>query len=531
MRNTTFSRLALFGLAAVSSFAFAANTVSGDIRFDATFTTSQKTAAGTSVADSSEPADNLYVSRARLNFAGDIAKSWAYFVRAEYNEYENAQLGLDSSIFGATLPVLPTANTDNYVVFSRAYATWMGLESVSLSLGLIGTPDISADNMYYKPYIGSWPNNKSVGNIVDYSGDHPGVSVMGKAGPVGYSFGVWKQTDLRKVESFVSATPAHNTDDTFDQFQTTIDQAGPYTFDSKSLRLGYAGRITFAPTMASGTAYGVGIGYNQAPLNAPVVVGTIETFGDNSSGGHSPAYTLASFNNLSNLAIDAAAVFGAVQVNVGFQSQTLKFDTATSYGTTTAASAIFSENGKATAWWIEAGYLLMGDSYKFDTAKAVVSGVKLREGQAGLEITARFGTETRKNVLALLNQPGYTDFSSYTAGTLVAATPVLSAVDVLPVASNQAAVIIAIDNTPTDTAANTSPKGTQIVISDTTAYQTKANGYAVNVNYYVNENAMIKAEFEQVNNKFERMYSASAWNDSVNAKSVSTIRLRAEFSF
>jgi hypothetical protein len=213
-------------------------------------------------------------------------------------------------------------------------------------------------------------------------------------------------------------------------------------------------------------------------------------------------------------------------VNVGYQNQHVKLDATQGYGLTTPASQIFNEDGKATAWWVEAGYLLMGDSYKFDAAKAVVSGVKLRDGQAGLEIAARFGTETNKNVLALLDPVGHSDFSATSAGVATTTAAVIGGFQPVSGLMNNGILALAVDN---DSAPGAT--GTQILDAGTVAYQSKSTGFVFNVNYYVNNNAAIKAEFEQRHNKFERMFAGSTWLDSVNNKSVSTIRLRAEFMF
>lgn len=537
MRNTKFSRLALFGLAAISSFAFAANTVSGAIRFDATFNTSQKPgSSSTTITDAQKPADSLNIARARLDFAGDIAKNWMYNVRVNLDEYTDHQLGLDYTqmrmMETTGLPMIPRAPMDAAAVISQAYATWSGLEGVALSLGRIQAPSISSDNLYYKPYIGNWPENQSVGNLVNISGDHPGLSIAGKVGPVGYEFGVWNQTNARKLTTFNASPPVKSGEPVTsgetegDKFRGLLRSTDTLAdFDSKSLRLGYAARLTFAPKISGGNAYGIGIGYNQAPLNVPVVVLTAQSYSSTTPPA-APVYTTAAFNQLTNVAVDAAAVFGAVQVNVGYQNQHVKLDATQGYGTTTSASQIFNEDGKATAWWVEAGYLLMGDSYNFDAAKAVVSGVKLRDGQAGLEIAARFGTETNKNVMALLDPVGHSDFSATSTGVATSTAAVIGGFQPVSGLMNNGILALAVDN---DDAPGVD--GTQIVDAGTVAYQSKSTGFVFNINYYVNNNAAIKAEFEQRHNKFERMFAGSTWLDSVNNKSVSTIRLRAEFMF
>jgi hypothetical protein len=572
-------RLAIFGLVALSSYA-AALSVEGEFRFDGNFTVGQKMAAGTSAADASVLSDSLSISRARLDISGDLGKNWSYGIRAEINEYENAQLSLDYRISNATLVQLAeeepyfVSGSFQYVsnglpalqsppsylrvnnitfddLFSRVYAVWNFYSNHSLKVGRIGAPEITADHLYYKPSIGSWPNNKSIGSLIDYSGNHAGASVEGAAsfkGTFGYSLGVWQQTSLRKLNSFTETTPVSQENDIEVQYLSGLNpiylQYGdfPYdistsNFDAKSLRLGYAARLSFAPEI-SGAQVGIGVGYHRSPLNIPVVVGTVETFGYSGEGYVPPVYTLAAFNTLNNWTVDAAAVFGAVQVNAGFQQQSLKFDVAQGYAaspaTTTSASAIFSENGKATAWWVEAGYLLMGHAYKFDALHSVVSGVKLHEGQAGLEISARIGGENRKNVSALLSQQGYNDFSYYLNGEGVVTgagtmgTPLDQAYLGAFINDVDGYLLISVDNTGT----GNGNQGPALILSaDKVAYQTKTTGYAINLNYYVDEHTTVKAEFEQKFNKFQRMSEGSVWTDSYNSKSVSTLRVRGEFMF
>jgi len=539
MRNTTLSRLALLGLASVSSIAFAANTVTGEIRFDARFTTSQKTAADASVADSLQTPDSLFVSRARLDMMGDVAKNWTYGIRLEFDEAENMQIGLDPSlsVAQASLPTLDqaglTANIGANI--ARAYVQWSGIDGINIMMGRIGTPDISSDRLYYKPFIGSYPSNKTIGALVDYSGDHPGFALDGKAGPVGYSFGVWKQTDLRKLETLGapstqvgSVTESIATLAAFDDALIAEPGIAATNFDAKSLRLGYGGRLSFANKMNATTSYGVGVGYNQAPLNMPIAIATVSSFTTGSSGSYvSPIYSIATFNNLSNFAVDGSAVFGAFQWSLGYESQKLKCDTTQPYGAPAQANTVFNQDGKASSFWVEGGYLIMGDSYKFDDSKAVVSGVKLRENQGGLELVARYGTETRKNVLALVNAVGFNDFSTVTTSEPVTAiTPPLVNANLVNLNASDKYLLLCVDNT-----AAPGTSGTTLVVSDEKAFEEVASGYAIGLNYYIAENAVIKAEFEQRSNEFNRYYASSVDHDSLNSNSVSTLRLRADFSF
>jgi len=535
MRNTTLSRLALLGLASVSAIAFAANTITGEIRFDGRFTTSQKGAGDVSVPDNLENRDNLFVSRARLNFMGDVAKSWTYGIRLEYPEHENQQvLTINPNLEGRGDALFleeaaAASSVDAY--FGRAYLAWSGIENINIMMGRIGCPEISSDRLYYQPFVGSYPNNMSVGSVVGYAGNHAGFSIDGKAGPIGYAFGFWKQTGFRKIESVTIPAAAGSDATTFSSFQTAVAN-GPFTsssnFDSKSLRLGYGGRLSFASKMNGTTSYGLAVGYNQAPMNMPIVVATVGAFDDANTAGNQMQYAVAGFNTLSNFAVDGAVALGAFQLNAGYQTQNLKNDTATngSYNSAGATSQVFQNDGKATSWWIEGGYLIMGDSYKFDEAKAVVSGVKLRENQSGLEIVARYGSENRRNVLALANAIGYSDFN----GSVQNGAAQLVGAQIVDEGVSNKYVLISVDNSLANTT-SLNKGATQLVASDEKAYESKSSGYAVALKYYFTEAANATLEFENRSNQFNRVSANSAYQDSLYADSVSTIRLQAAFSF
>lgn len=563
MRNSTLSRLALLGLASVSSVAFAASTMNGQVRFDARFTLNQDKADGSSVQDSLEKSDNLFISRARLDFAGDVAKDWTYNVRLEYNELENDQIGLDPNDIAATSNYAPfsvngSALSSVDAVISRAYVCWSGVEGINVKMGRIGTPEVTSDRLYYRPYIGSTPNDRAVGSVTAYSGDHAGFAVDGAAGPIGYSFGVWKQTDLRKLEltsaelleAYVTGEPT-GLGISVATFSDRAGNLGADAFDSKSLRIGFGGRLSFAQDMKSGTSFGVGIGYNQAPLNmaimgiavAQIPNATLAAGGDQLQ---SYSYGATTYKDLSNLGIDASAVFKSFQLNLGYQYQEMKKDvseqrlaTAIADGTVGAIAPtsgaayynMFDQKGSASAFWVELGYLVMGDSYKFCSKNAVVSGVKLREKQAGFEITARYGTETRKNMLALLSPVGLSDFNTKANGTdAVDAGTQRAYADVVAVNGYPAdkALVMTVDNSRASDA-------TFGQINTGTApedfFETKMTGFAVSLNYYMAENAVLKLEYDSRHNEFKRTGIETAWKDSAFAKNVGTLRLRADYSF
>lgn len=564
MRNSTLSRLALLGLASVSSVAFAASTMNGQVRFDARFTLNQDKADGSNVQDSLEKSDNLFISRARLDFAGDVAKDWAYNVRLEYNELENDQIGLDPANIAATSNYAPfsvngSALSSIDAVISRAYVCWSGVEGINVKMGRIGTPEVTSDRLYYRPYVGSTPNDRAVGSVTNYSGDHAGFAVDGIAGPIGYAFGVWKQTDLRKLEitsteldaAYVSTATGGAVTVTPAEFSDA--SLGADAFDSKSLRIGFGGRLSFAQEMKSGTSFGVGIGYNQAPLNMAVmgiVTAQLPTKVDTANSGvvaDAYAYGAGTYKDLSNLGIDASAVFKSFQLNLGYQYQEMKKDTSLARAAIAAADGkaavpagldatkynMFDQKGSASAFWVELGYLVMGDSYKFCSKNAVISGVKLREKQAGFEITARYGTENRKNMLAVLSPVGWSDFNTDANGTLVLQRAYADVVAVNGYPADKA-LAITVDNT--DAAAGATGTDLQRLASASATaaddfFETKMTGFAVSLNYYMAENAVLKLEYDNRHNEFKRSNLETAWKDSAFSKNVGTLRLRADYSF
>ncbi len=525
MRNTTLSRLALFGLAAISSFAFAANSVSGEIRLDASFVTNQDNSSDVEVSDAIKADDKLFISRARLDFAGDVAKDWNYFVRVGYNEHENNQFGRDEDGAAAVADRMQ----DLTAVISQAYVTWTGLEGITLKLGRIGCPEVTSDRLYYRPYIGAWPTGRSVGAMVGSLGNHPGMSIEGKAGPVGYTAGVWRQTAKGEIDTLTADTAANAAVtfaglDTYDEIAAST-HAFETTFDSQSLRLGYAARLTFSPESSSSTAYGVGIGYSSTPLNKPIEIVVIEDLG---GVGSIAKLGASAYNTYSNFCVDASAVFGALQLNAGYAAQNIDMDESATHGTVTDAAKVFQNDGEGSAYWLEAGYLLMGDSYKFDAAKAVVSGVKLRDNQAGLELTARYGHEEKSNVLALLDADAHANFKAYMYDEDASAHTVGSW------DNNDKVAFLAIANVA-DADAGTAATDLTLEQHEDETFVYKKTGFALNANFYVNDNATIKAEFEQVSNEY-KVYSddsslSGVWKDSAEMASVSTLRIRAQFKF
>jgi hypothetical protein len=183
-----------------------------------------------------------------------------------------------------------------------------------------------------------------------------------------------------------------------------------------------------------------------------------------------------------------------------------------------------SQKGSASSFWVELGYLVMGESYKFCTKNAVISGVKLKDKKAGFEITARYGVEHRKNMLAVLSPVGWSDFNTQMYGT-AAGTRIYA--DIVGVSTNTVdqALVLTIDNEGFNCL------GQLDIASGDNFFETKMTGFSVGLNYYVSENAVLKIEYENRHNEFKRGNLQTSWTDSAFNKNVGTLRLRGDYSF
>jgi hypothetical protein len=147
MMKSSFSRLAVLGLAVISGQVFAAVNISGELRLDAGFPS--KPSADTNTLD---------LSRVRLQAKADLAQDWV------------AGLRLDK--------------VNDKVELKRAYVSWTGLENNSLTLGKYSHISTNADDAYYAPYI------TAHGIVSGFNQSGLGASMSGSMGYVGYNVGV-----------------------------------------------------------------------------------------------------------------------------------------------------------------------------------------------------------------------------------------------------------------------------------------------------------------------------------------------------
>lgn len=558
-------RLVLFmGLSSWASLALAEMQTEGQLFFDSRISLKQETVNDQELPHEYKNHDNTHLSRARLDFSGDITQSWQYHVRLEYDEKENAQIGLDEleasklqPQFFASSGVLAPLGP----IVAQAFIRCQALDGIDVHMGRIPAPEITVERLYYQPYIGQYPTHRPVGAVAHNMGNHPGVSAQGTSQGIGYSVGIWKQTNNRglllnneKVDVVLANREEHagifeqnvienlnNPDELTISVQQFFEKTSRVlterSFDERNLRLGFAGRLSFTKKMPHGAIGGLGIGYGHAPLNTPIYAITaaqlptyvnIENLGDGffvdyniaasaDKALSAYAYGSASYKSLSHFGIDFSCAVETLQFNFGYQQQHLSpnntmMNTAESndYGFGTeyipeeATYNFLGRNSSASSHWLEIAYLIIGDGYHFNADKALVSGVKLRDNQSAFEVVARYGHEKRSNILALLTKEGWSDFNTLTDPQSRESMAVSRAeAELVVVEPTQQALIIKINNTGRSANMDQTIEriNTKGVID---FFETEMTGLTLGFNYYMNQNIVFKIEYESRRHEFKR---------------------------
>lgn len=500
---------ASFALFASLPYSLSAWDFHGKICFDSTINLTQKAQDKSEVDAQLKPADNLFISKAQLDWALEIRPDLKAHLRVGYADYENDQIGLNTDItwYQSTMPYIPPSPIAQAIdaAVSRAYFEYTGIEGLTLSFGRLPTPDVTSDRIYYQPYIGSFAHSRPVGSVTNDTGDHAGVCFDMATGPISYHLALWQQTLIQAID---------------------LSLPWIYPWDGGDLRLAVAGRMNITGTLAHHTHYGFGVGYNSAPMEVPIII-TVAAMDDTDN-----TFSALAFNTLNNIGADISVASGAYQLNLGVQYQRApKGDYRNNEADHAALSDdemalnIFRQDGQAHAFWIEAGMLLQGASYDFDAHYGVISGVKLRSQKSAFEVTARYGTEIRKNILALVSRVGWRDFRTNAAGDTANDNfaTVMAMVNMSGLYRTSFDYLgLSVDNATSEIISS----GNQIDV-----FTERMRGFSLGVNTYLSEQAVLKAEYEWKSHDFKRQNTPATWTPSLQEHQVSTFRLRADYSF
>lgn len=481
-----YRRALLAGLSCLSSVLAAYPQYSGEIQLESRYQLTHSPQSGVTLPEPEQTSDCWAVNRARLDITLPASDKWEYSLRLQKSERENDQLPMEEYVANYQqleyaafqTPAVPSQE----LVISRAYACYKGLEAVSVKAGRIGLPEITSQQLGYRPTIGSFIQSQPVGSVLYHTGNKPGVSVSGQARQLGYALAAWKRTDFDNL---------------------TVEQRA-LPFGSKNLRLGVGGRISYSSKVQDADI-GVGVGYSHAPLN----MGLLIYLGEESSTG---------FDILNSFACDASVSWKSLQFNTGYQSLTLPVS---GYVETEDLPAlkIFYQHGTASAFWCETGYLFSGAQHTFDPLTGVISGVRLSGSQPTLELTVRYGHEYRSNILALLTRAGWRDYSTNTQGTEAMSLQTALRYGTEPGVPEYTALITEVV-VPSNSLSN-----------NVDIFEQRLWGVSAGLSYHLNEQSSFKAEYEWRQQEFRRAGGPTDWTASFYDHNLGSLRFRGEYRF
>ena len=565
MTKAPWALLPFVGIAPLSALGF-----SGDIRYDTLFTLQQQGQNGSSVDSSRVAIDWSGLSRARLDFSGELMPFWLYQIRLQKPEMQNSQLDLD--VFSAistqaNLDIVPnTREADRSqlpVEIAQAYTSYHGLEVVSLNLGLIPVPEVSCTELSSQPLIGELPQDAQLGTVIRSSGTHPGLKVVGQVKDFHYELGVWEQTPYNNLgvvpnpltRTILDSRETSQSGNAATDLATAANvmlntDGGPQLtdFHRGSIRWAYGGRVNWVADLPYNIYYSAALGYSHAPLNVPIVAAVFGGFdslkvSDNVEAANdldSPNYVMSSYDYLTQATFDFNWASTITQAQLGYQYQKLHWDTTQHYYTAesppeleseTAAAEAFSQTPKTSACWAQWG-IIKGGRYRFDTSRGVVSGVKLSPGGHAWEFIIRGGMVLRKNIMAFLYQTGFDDFSTADqADPIVPVEPRLDLMDLIVFDDEQRYLLLLINNSG-KSEEDTEYGDVSIVLPNNhnIAYQSRMIGWSAGLNYYPFENIALRLTYRFEHYQYKKEITED-WVKSLYMKNRQQLSLRCETHF
>lgn len=497
-----------------------------------------------SSVQSEHQSTRLAVTLAELGFTAPVTASWQIRAEVQQGRSDRSQLGIAMQQLppGTSSAVLwsDEAPEGSKVFWSRAEACYRAGEQTYVKLGLVRLPEITSERSYYKPYLGSFATNRTIGGFLTNQGRHAGLALESVAENWHYQLAFWQQTyhhalDYLPTENIAPAAGVDNAA-SLEQFTSSYStgvnaqsQAVPEAaiisaraFDKNGLLAGLLSRVSYHQTLPGGLgSYAFGIGGALAPLNQPIVVNTIAEFQD---GSHGATYSGTMFNTLAQCAVDASVVLSHIQINMGYQAQNLRQDVSQFFTTGTAfgkPGAAFLNSGQTSSLWVETGCLFGLASYSFFDQYGAIAGINLKERHLAFELTGRYGMEHYRNVSALIEQQGFSDFNTDKASPSIAIARQQS------LSPGQQVTVFNIDNTTAG--------ARQITEQDGCSYEFKRTGWQLTGALYFSSEFCIRLQYQSIVQNYRKSYDGQprdhAWSNSINAHKVSTIRFGGQYAF
>lgn len=480
---------------------------------------------------------------------GVIARAEVEQTRSDQNQF-----GLDQRFAPDNSPNLQWGDTalrrsDNPLRWSRAEIAYTFGPQSSLAIGLIRVPEISSERLYYKPYLGSFATDRTLGGILPNQGRLPGLGLSSSVGLLHYQLALWQQTGFKALSALptTSIAPAAVDNDTADSllnftdsYETGVDGQGNQLattsylnstdFDTKAWRPAIGGRTSAHQELPGYGCYAAGLGWALAPLNQPIIINTIAIF---QSDSDSAQYSTVSFQRLAQWAIDSSLVLRNVQINLGYQYQKLLTESDVFFpalnglsNQTQQAAQAFNKAGLSTSIWIESGCLFGQGQYAIDPAHGAISGIEVKSAQPVFELTARYGMAHHRNVSALIDESGFKDFDTDIAGT---AEPSISIINGLyhSYSTGEKATLINVDNS--------GAYSRQISLQDDISYEHKTYGWQISLGVFFSQEMSLRFEYQVTHQSYRKHYSGEprdlSWSNSLEARKIGLIKVGGQYAF
>lgn len=459
--------LALLSVSPVAAAQYQAPEISGGISLDAVAPFEPSTATNA-----------LYLSGAKIKIKGALSEDWKYEILMKHPATEMALLNFSDS-----------------VQIKSALVKYQISPEATLSLGKT-SPRFSQASAPSDAFI-----NRDIGVLSEKIGDEVGAKVEGMLyEKYGYSVGAWKATARAKVDqAFYSEITVESSDEQLaSQEITQVTTAGAnitgVNLNTKEdLKIAFGGRVNAVLHNTPSFMWGAGFGFQTLGVVVPLVV---------EYNTQEPTEPTSVFDSRYALTIDQSFGNRYMTFNVAFQHFNYQRENDVKVSTPDSEIPegvnVFQTKNTANAGYVELTYLLLGKGYKMNKDHGTVSTIELHETSGALELAARVGVESYFNAAAAQYLG-----SAYNSNPAVPYE--------LQKKSGYNLVVI---NPEQMTDGSHGP-----------AFQIRAPGFSLHVNYQMNRNIAFKAEY--YHQKIELVGATT--NTTLEKRQ--GVRMRSEYSF
>lgn len=491
----------------------------------------------------------LALTLAEVGFTAPINESWQIRAEVQQGRSDRSQIGL------APMNLAPGTIADLYwsdelpetnrVFWSRAEACYQAGAQTYVKIGLVRLPEITSERSYYKPYLGSFATNRTIGGFLTNQGRHAGLALESAAGNWHYQMALWQQSYHKALDSLpegsIAPVAGLNNAASLEQFNSSYTtglnaQSQPVSdaaiiasndFNHTSLQPGLLARVSYHQSLPGGLgSYAFGLGGCLSTLNQPIVVNTIAQF---QNASHDATYSEISFNDIAQWAADASVVLSNIQINMGYQYQHLIQDESEFFTTAIASGTpeqAFLRSGQTSSLWVETGCVFGPASYTFFDQYGSIAGINLKESHVAFELTGRYGMEHYRNISALIERQGFIDFNTDLAETAYA-SPAIVIAQQQSLSALQQVTVISVDNT--------GASARQITEQDGCSYEFKRTGWQLTGAVYFSSDFCLRLQYQAMVQNYRKSYDGQPrdhlWLNSINAHKVSTIRFGGQYAF